>query len=264
MSWISVWGWYLAISAASYLVSVSLEMYFAKRKGLALYEPRNTRASVMILLGHYATSTLAGFVVLPAFLWAHQFSPWEIGPRFGDPWSEFLSWPFLLLVLLDDLVYYLHHRINHHVGFFWSIHQTHHSSNVYNMLVAARISWFDINTLVFWMPLVLAGFDPLLVVIVHSANLLWNPFIHSKLIGKLGPLEYILMTPSNHRIHHAANPRYLNKNYGGVLIVWDRLFGTYAAETEEVVFEQTPDLASESVLAIATRGLRPLSRHQKT
>lgn len=256
---------YLAFAASLHVCSVIMETALARlKKAPSLFGRRASVASVGIILGHYVIGLIwMAVVVIPVFRFVHQFAPLQIGPRFTDPLSAFLSWPVFALILLDDFVYYVHHIINHKTRFFWAIHQTHHSSNEYNVLVATRVSWFDINTLVFWLPLTFIGFDPDLVLLVHFLNILINIFIHTKLIGKLPVLDAFIMTPSNHRIHHAVNQVYLNKNYGGALVVWDKIFGTYAHETEPVIFETSPDLKSERVLEIATKGVRSLfASHQ--
>lgn len=260
---------YLSISAAAYAFAISVEFVIARwKKAGGVYGPRSTRASLGIILGHFLIGLLwNASIVIPLFRFAHLFAPFQIGPHIGDPLRAFVSWPVLALVLIDDFVYYVHHRFCHAVRFFWAIHHTHHSTNEYNVLVAARISWFDVNTITFWLPLTLIGFDPDLVITVHFINLMVNIFIHTKLVGSLPILDQIFMTPSNHRIHHAVNACYKEKNYGGALVIWDKLFGTYKAETEPVIFESSPELADEKVVQIATYGIRSVftgTKHRRS
>lgn len=154
-------------------------------------------------------------------------------------------WAWVLCFLGVDFLYYWFHRLSHEVGVFWAAHVVHHQSEEYNLTVALRqgalqgaFSW------VFYLPLALIGFSPLMFLTLSSANTLYQFWIHTRAIGRLGPLEGLLNTPSNHRVHHARNPKYIDKNHGGTLIVWDRLFGTYTAEEEEPVYGITTPLAT--------------------
>ncbi len=144
-----------------------------------------------------------------------------------------------------DFFYYWFHRLSHEVNAMWAAHVVHHQSEEFNLAVALRqgalqgaFSW------VFYLPLAAIGLPPLLFLTLSSINTLYQFWIHTRAIGKLGPLEGLINTPSNHRVHHGRNPKYLDRNHGGVLIVWDRLFGTYQAEEEEPVYGITKPLAS--------------------
>lgn len=142
---------------------------------------------------------------------------------------------FLITFLIVDFTYYWTHRINHKNGLFWSMHSVHHSSNEFNFSTALRLPWFApfINW-VFYIPLVLAGFPLKFIAISHVLNLWFQFFVHTQLIGKLGIIDHIFNTPSNHRVHHSREAKYLDKNFGGVFMIWDKLFGTYQAEVERV------------------------------
>ena len=144
-----------------------------------------------------------------------------------------------------DFFYYWFHRASHEVNAIWATHVVHHQSEEYNLAVALRqgalqgaMSW------AFYLPLAWLGFPPLMFLTLSSVNTLYQFWIHTRAIGRLGPLEWLLNTPSNHRVHHGRNPRYIDRNHGGTLIVWDRLFGTYQAEDEEPVYGITKPLAS--------------------
>jgi sterol desaturase/sphingolipid hydroxylase (fatty acid hydroxylase superfamily) len=144
-----------------------------------------------------------------------------------------------------DFLYYWFHRLSHEVNAFWAAHVVHHQSEDYNLAVALRqgafqgwFSWF------FYLPLAIIGFPPLLFLAVSSFNTLYQFWIHTRTIGRLGPLEWVLNTPSNHRVHHGRNPKYIDRNHSGTLIVWDRLFGTYQEEEEEPVYGITNPLRS--------------------
>jgi sterol desaturase/sphingolipid hydroxylase (fatty acid hydroxylase superfamily) len=152
---------------------------------------------------------------------------------------------FVLCFLGVDFLYYWFHRSSHEVNAFWAAHVVHHQSEEYNLSVALRQGalqgWFS---WAFYLPLALLGFPPLMFLAASSFNTLYQFWIHTRVIGKLGPLEWVLNTPSNHRVHHGRNPKYIDRNHGGTLIVWDRLFGTYQAEEDEVVYGVTSPLRS--------------------
>ncbi len=144
-----------------------------------------------------------------------------------------------------DFLYYWFHRLSHEVNAFWAAHVVHHQSEEYNLAVALRQGalqgWFS---WAFYLPLALLGFPPLMFLAVSSFNTLYQFWIHTRVIGRLGPLEWVLNTPSNHRVHHGRNPKYIDRNHGGTLIVWDRLFGTYQGEEEEPAYGITTPLRS--------------------
>jgi sterol desaturase/sphingolipid hydroxylase (fatty acid hydroxylase superfamily) len=147
--------------------------------------------------------------------------------------------------LLQDMLYYWFHRWSHEVNAGWAAHIVHHQSEEYNLTVALRQGAFQAAfSWVFYLPLALAGFPPLMFLTVSSINTLYQFWIHTRTIGRLGPLEWILNTPSHHRVHHGRNPKYIDRNHAGTLIVWDRLFGTFKAEEEEPVYGITKPLAS--------------------
>lgn len=142
----------------------------------------------------------------------------------------------VVLVILQDFSYYWFHRCSHRVRWFWATHAVHHSSNELNLGAAYRFGWTGrlSGTAIFYVPMIFFGFAPFAVGIAGSLALLYQFWLHADWIPKLGPLEYVLNTPSHHRVHHAANPEYLDRNFGGVFIVFDRLFGTFAAERDDV------------------------------
>ncbi len=182
------------------------------------------------------------------------------------------AWAWAACFVGVDFVYYWFHRLSHEVAAGWAAHAVHHQSEEYNLSVALRqgalqpaFSW------VFYLPLALLGFPPAMFLAVSSFNTLYQFWIHTRLVGRLGPLEWVLNTPSHHRVHHARNPRYVDRNHGGTLIVWDRLFGTFRAEADEPVYGVTKPLASwnpvwanlaewASLWDVARRASRPLDR----
>lgn len=160
-------------------------------------------------------------------------------------------WSILLAVLAADFTYYWMHRCEHEIRLFWANHSVHHSSPEFNFTTALRISWVDgLIEWLFFIPMILIGFDLVHTVIGLVIVVAYQSWIHTEKIGKLGWLDKIFNTPSVHRVHHGTNAQYIDKNYGGILIVWDRLFGTYAAETEMVTFGITTPIGSHNPLVI--------------
>jgi sterol desaturase/sphingolipid hydroxylase (fatty acid hydroxylase superfamily) len=182
------------------------------------------------------------------------------------------AWAWAACFLGVDFLYYWFHRWSHETNAGWAAHVVHHQSEEYNLTVALRQGAFQqAFSWVFYLPLALVGFPPLVFLAVSSANTLYQFWIHTRLIGRLGPLEWVLNTPSHHRVHHGRNPKYIDRNHGGTLIVWDRLFGTFAREEDEPVYGITRPLASwnpvwanlhywSEMWDIARRARRPLDR----
>jgi len=145
-------------------------------------------------------------------------------------------WAWVAIIFLDDFTYYWFHRISHECRFWWAAHVNHHSSCEYNLSVAVRQSWTGVivGTWVLWVPLAFLGFPPEMILAQQGFSLIYQFWIHTESIGKMpGWFESIFNTPSHHRVHHASNPRYLDRNYAGIFIIWDRMFGTFAAETAD-------------------------------
>lgn len=160
-------------------------------------------------------------------------------------------WTFFLLFFLYDFCYYWAHRLSHEINLFWGGHVVHHSSEEYNLSVALRQSSTQtIWTFAFYLPLAVIGFDPYLLILVSGINLLYQFWIHTEVIGKMGWLEYFLNTPSHHRVHHGRNPHYIDKNHGGTFIIFDKWFGTFAQEKERPTYGITTPVQSWNPLWI--------------
>jgi sterol desaturase/sphingolipid hydroxylase (fatty acid hydroxylase superfamily) len=191
------------------------------------YDWKATGISVVDQLGHYFLAFLPLSIAAPifAFAWEHRIATVPLNT----------AWAFVALFFGQEFFYYWYHRSAHRVRWFWATHAVHHSPNQLNLSAAYRLGWTGklTGSTVFYTPLVWLGFQPQVVLLTLTLNLLYQFWIHATWIPKLGWLEYLLNTPSAHRVHHASNLRYLDANYGGVLIVFDRLFGTYVAESDE-------------------------------
>jgi sterol desaturase/sphingolipid hydroxylase (fatty acid hydroxylase superfamily) len=170
----------------------------------------------------------------------------------------FVWWGWVIGFLLNDLAYYTDHRLAHRTGFFWAIHTTHHSSKEMNLLVANRGTILDGAGLTspFHFALPLLGLSPAMFLACTFFANLWGIFNHTRLVRRMGSLEGVLATPANHRVHHGTQPKYLDKNYGQVLIIWDRMFGTWQREEEEPVYGLVRQLESRKLWDIQTSGVQ--------
>lgn len=167
-------------------------------------------------------------------------------------------WAWELAFLLNDLAYYTDHRIAHRTGFFWALHIPHHSSKEMNLLVSPRGSIFDLRGVMSpcYFVVALIGIHPLIFLAMKFFSNLWGIFNHTRLVYRMGFLERILATPANHRVHHGIEPKYLDKNYGQVLIIWDRLFGSWQPEEEEPTYGLVKQMDSHRIWDIQTWGIR--------
>jgi sterol desaturase/sphingolipid hydroxylase (fatty acid hydroxylase superfamily) len=207
------------------------------------YTGVDTAASLSMGVGYLVVGAIAKFGTLPLYQWAHEHAVVTL-------WG--FAWSYPLLFVLDDLCMYVSHRCGHRVRLLWASHVNHHSSTHFNLSTALRQSWTaPLLNWPFWLPLALLGFPVEWIVIQQAVNLFYQYLVHTELIGRMGPLERILNTPSHHRVHHGANLRYLDRNYGGILILWDRMFGTFQAEDEKPVFGLTHNVGSYNPVRIA-------------
>lgn len=208
-----------------FVALIIAEMIYARATGRAQFEPGDTAASLMMGFGNTVSGIVLGFVAIGWFVFLERFAIFEIG---------YAWWAFVLAFVLDDFVYYWAHRFAHTVRWWWADHVVHHSSQHYNLSTALRQPWLSPLTLKFiffgsW--LVLIGFPPAMVAFVGALNLVYQFWIHTEVVKTLpAPIEAVMNTPSHHRVHHATNPRYLDRNYAGVFIVWDKMFGTFEPE----------------------------------
>lgn len=232
---------WLAISVPFFLFFMFLEYWIAKKKGLNYFGFSNTISNLNIGI---AERTLDLFVT-GSFFYYYDYLYQHYAFFHFKP--GLMSWFFLLLI--TDFVWYWYHRLGHEVNILWAAHIVHHQSDDYNFTVSARITIFQAFARTgFWSILPILGFTAPMITTILLIHGLYPFFIHTRLIGKLGILEYILVTPSHHRVHHASNPQYLDKNYGDLLIIWDKIFGTFQAEEEAPVYGLTKPLNSHSFL----------------
>ncbi len=212
----------------AFILLMLIEIVWARKFRPRGYEARDTLISLCLGLGSQVAGLLFGGIILGLSFWIYQYRLFDFGPQW---WAVWWAWP--LCFILDDLAYYWFHRSAHRVRWFWAGHVNHHSSQHYNLSTALRQTWTGFFSLsfMFSMPLMLLGFHPAMVAFVSAINLIYQFWIHTEAIDKMPRwFEAVMNTPSHHRIHHATNPRYLDRNYAGVFIVWDKAFGTFTKE----------------------------------
>jgi len=208
------------------------------------YELRDTRTSLTMGIGHAIIYSGWKLVMLAAYAGLYLLTPLRMDP--GNWWS------WVLLFFVDDLSYYAYHRAHHRIRLFWATHVVHHSSQHYNLSTALRQDWMPISSIFFWAPAALLGFEPWMILLAISWNLLYQFWIHTEKIKRLpGWYEAIFNTPSHHRVHHGANEQYLDRNYGGILIIWDKLFGTFEPEGERVRYGLTTNIETFNPVKVA-------------
>lgn len=209
-------------------------------------DARETLANTVVFVGNNGMNLLLGQAIQLACLgWLESVVPWSApGGWFG----------LVLCMVGVDFCYYWRHRWEHEVHLLWVEHSVHHSSFEYNFATSLRLPLFaPLFAWIFFAPMVLLGFSAKLVIACFFLNLIYQYWVHNGRIGKLGVLDQALSTPSNHRVHHARNPEYLDKNYGGILILWDRLFGTYAAERAAPLYGLVNPIGTQNPILINTR-----------
>jgi sterol desaturase/sphingolipid hydroxylase (fatty acid hydroxylase superfamily) len=221
------------------------------------YEPRDTATSLAMGSGNLLINLGWKIVVIAIYGAVYEVTPLRIP---ADAW-----WAWVLLFFADDLAYYAFHRVSHEVRLFWASHVVHDSSQHYNLSTALRQTWVPMTTFPFWLPLAAAGFKPWVIVLQQSISLTYQFFIHTERIGRLpGAVEWVMNTPSHHRAHHGANDVYLDRNYAGILIIWDRLLGTFQAETERVRYGLTTNLTTHNPARVAFQEYRDIYSDART
>lgn len=221
--------WLLLISTPIYFMIIGLELllsHLSHRKAYTLKDSA-TNLYLMLLNSGIDLAFRLAYLAILQYFFLHAVMHWQ---------NAFAYW--LILLLAEDFVYYWLHRFDHEIRFFWATHVTHHSSEELNFSVGFRSSVFQpLYRFIYFIPLAWIGFKPLDIVFMYSATQIWGIFVHTKMIKKMGWLEYVLITPSHHRVHHASNAKYLDKNMGMFLVIWDKLFGTFQPELPESAYQ---------------------------
>lgn len=248
--------WFLPL----FFLGVILEWRHARSHELELYQKEDFVASLWMMVYTVVVEILPKLLAFYVFFLLHEISP--LRDTVGRQW-----WAFAVLFFLDDFAYYWFHRSNHEVRLFWAGHVNHHSAITMNYGTALRQGVGErLHKFLFWLPMPLLGFDPLMVFMMMSINLFYQFWIHTELIGRLPNwYEKIFNTPSHHRVHHASNVRYLDCNHAGVFILWDRLFGSFSAESpdEKPVYGLTENLTHQGAWHVATHEYSAIWRDVK-
>ncbi|TDX00746.1 sterol desaturase family protein [Dinghuibacter silviterrae] len=237
--------WLILLSTPIYFIVIGLEILLTHAQQRRAYTLKDTITNFYLMIAN-ASIDLAFRGV---YVWILQYF---YNHRVLTLQESVLYWVGLLIA--EDFMYYWLHRIDHFCRFFWAVHVTHHSSSHFNFTVGFRSSVFEpLYRFIFFIPLAWLGFSPLNIAFMYSATQIWGILVHTEKIGRLGWLEYIFVTPSHHKVHHASNPKYLDKNLGMFLIVWDKLFGTFQPEDDHyqpVRFGLTKELENQGPVNI--------------
>lgn len=244
-----------------FLILIALEyfLFLRKKKELNTYDYKDAAASISMGLGSMIIDLGIKAVALGYLFWFFQFGIFkaELSPSSMEEfmtwqWHKSHWWVWLLLFIVQDFIFYWYHRFGHEVRILWAGHVNHHSSERMNFSTALRQSWLELLYKdLFYIPLALIGFHPAMILIMHQISLIYQFGPHTEAIKKLGWLEYIFNTPSHHRVHHSSELRYLDKNYGGILIVWDRIFGTFKEEDTMPTYGITKNIHTFNLFKIA-------------
>jgi alkylglycerol monooxygenase len=227
----------IALSVPGFFVAIGIEALVAKRRRVSVYRFADSITDLSCGVASQIEAVFFIAIQLGIYAWVYE----------DARLLTLTGWPLWVVAFFGvDFLYYWWHRLSHEMNFLWAAHVVHHQSEDYNLAVALRQSittgW---SALPFYLPLALVGVPVTAFALVHALSTLYQFWIHTQLVGKIkGPLDWVLNLPHHHRVHHAINPQYLDKNYGATLIVWDRLFGTYIEEEEPCVYGITKPLAS--------------------
>ena len=220
----------ILVSTPFYVVIIVLELFLSNYHHRKIYCWKDSVLNLYLMVLNSVIDVLfRGFyLAILAYCFQHRYVEWQ---------NVICYWLFLLLA--EDFLYYWLHRFDHEIRLFWAVHVTHHSSEHLNFTVGFRSSVFQpLYRFFYFIPLAILGFKPLDIVFMYSLTQIWGIFVHTELIRKLGFLEHFMVTPSHHRVHHASNAKYLDRNMGMFLIIWDKMFGTFQAELPEEKYER--------------------------
>ena len=238
----------LMVAVPLFMGLIVLEAWWtarAKRQGVSQkgYELKDTFASLSMGIGYLVIAGFFKIVLIPMYYFAYELRVFEF---------ETTVWTWVGIVLAQDFAFYWYHRYHHEIRIFWAAHVNHHSSEHYNLSTALRQSWTaPFTAWIFYIPLCFLGFDPVMLMTAELANLFYQFWIHTEVVDRIGPLEYIFNSASHHRVHHGSNEKYLDKNYGAILIIWDRMFGTFQAEEEAVNYGISKNIKTFNPVRIA-------------
>jgi sterol desaturase/sphingolipid hydroxylase (fatty acid hydroxylase superfamily) len=236
--------WTTIMSILVFVALLTAEAILSHRRKLKLFAWEDTVTNLVLGLLTFVTKVGTKTAITLVYASIFALVPYEL-PAYSWVWA-------LVGLLLNDLMFYWYHRLSHTTRFFWALHVAHHSSNKMNITTAIRGNF--VNNLfhaIFWIPMLLLGFPPAIVILCDAFSYFYQLWLHTQIIPKLGPLEFVLNTPSHHRVHHGSNPQYIDKNYGAIFIFWDRIFGTFEEEKEPVRYGLTKPLETNNPMVVA-------------
>lgn len=232
----------IQIAAIPMILLVVLEWILSAVLKKDYYDGLDTISATVIGLVNVGLNALLKIAIFGFILFFYNLVPWSI----PNTW-----WAFILCLVSIDFCRYWAHRVAHENRFWWATHVTHHNSEKYNWSVSFRLGWTQFIKVIFFVPVALMGFDPVIFFICHQIEVLYQFWIHTEYIRKLpAPIEYIFTTPSHHRVHHSRNEKYIDKNFGSTLIIWDRMFGTFVPETEQADYGITKPVNSYNPITL--------------
>lgn len=233
---------YVQLMAIPMIALVGLEWLLSFIQKKDYYNRLDTISATVIGLTNVAMSAGLKVVTFGVVLFFYNVVPWKIETHW---------WTYVICLICIDFCRYWAHRVGHESRFWWATHVTHHNSEHYNWSVAFRLGWTQHIKLVFFIPVVMMGFHPVVFFICHQIEVLYQFWIHTEYIRKLPrPIEYIFTTPSHHRVHHATNEHYMDKNYGSTFIIWDRMFGTFEPEGEQANYGITEPVGTYNPITL--------------
>lgn len=228
----------IVYAAPAMFLFAFIEIMFSFYQKRQYYEKQETIGSVLVGLGNLVINlALKGLLMMP-IIWIYNAIPWRM---------EFNWWTLIPCYIIYDFASYWAHRISHEQRFWWATHVVHHSGETYNLTTSFRLSWVQNFKIIFFLPVMIFGFHPIIFFITNQIAVLFQFWVHTEYIGKLPKwIEYIFATPSNHRVHHGSQEQYIDKNYGATFIIFDRIFGTYEPEVEKVKYGITTNIGNKA------------------
>jgi sterol desaturase/sphingolipid hydroxylase (fatty acid hydroxylase superfamily) len=215
-----------------------IEYIVSRKQHHHYYDKKETIGSIGVGLGNVLMGAAIKLVLFYLLIWLYNMVPWRM---------ELNWWTFLPCYVIFDFCSYWAHNISHRQRFWWATHVAHHSGEYYNLTVSFRLSWVQYIKLIFFLPVSFLGFHPIIIFVTNQIAILFQFWVHTEYIGKLHPVvEYIFATPSNHRVHHGSQEKYINKNYGATFVLWDHMFGTYQKEEEKVIYGITTNISNKA------------------
>lgn len=243
----------IVLSIPLYFIFIGIEAFVGWRRGQRIFRAADVANNLMLGLAQTVFSALVAGLIVGSYALLHEHRLFDI--------SVESIWAWGILFLAQDFLYYWFHRVSHRMNLVWIGHGPHHQSEDFNFSVALRQGPIQpLFSNVFYLPLALFGFPPAMFATVAGINTVYQFFLHTELVRTLGPLEWILNTPSHHRVHHGCNGRYLDKNYGAILIIWDRMFGSFEPERQTPVYGTVKPIATFDPLHSSWAPFRDLGK----